>query len=61
MLDLNFIREQPEVLRKALVNRQMESDVVDTLLALDSQRRQLLVKVLECLVISVQNTVPGGD
>jgi seryl-tRNA synthetase len=45
MLDLNFIREQPEELRKALVNRQMESDVVDTLLALDSQRRQLLVKV----------------
>ena len=45
MLDLNFIREQPEELRQALVNRQMESDVVDTLLALDSQRRQLLVKV----------------
>ena len=45
MLDLNLIREQPEVLRKALVDRQMDSDVVDTLLALDSQRRQLLVKV----------------
>ena len=45
MLDLNFIREQPEVLRNALVDRQMDSDVVDVLLSLDSERRALLVKV----------------
>ncbi len=45
MLDLNFIREQPEILRKALEDRQMDSDVVDTLLSLDTERRSLLVKV----------------
>lgn len=45
MLDLNFIREQPEVLRNALADRQMDSDVVDILLSLDSERRALLVKV----------------
>jgi seryl-tRNA synthetase len=45
MLDLNLIREQPEVVRKALTDRQMDSGVVDTLLSLDSERRGLLVKV----------------
>lgn len=45
MLDLNFIREQPEILRKALEDRQMDSGVVDTLLTLDTERRSLLVKV----------------
>lgn len=45
MLDLNTIREQPDVLRKALNERQMDSEVVDTLLALDIERRNLLVKV----------------
>lgn len=45
MLDLNFIREQPDVLRTALADRQMDSDVVETLLLLDTKRRALLVKV----------------
>ena len=45
MLDINFIREQPEILRKALTDRQMDSSVVDKLLAMDAERRSLLVKV----------------
>ena len=45
MLDLNFIREQPDTLRKALADRQMDAGVVDSLLELDAQRRALLVKV----------------
>ncbi len=45
MLDINFIREQPEILRKALTDRQMDSSVIDKLLALDTERRSLLVKV----------------
>ena len=45
MLDLNLIREQPDVVRKALADRQMESGVVDTILSLDGERRALLVKV----------------
>ncbi len=45
MLDINVIREQPDILRKALADRQMDSNVVDHLLALDVERRSLLVKV----------------
>jgi len=45
MLDINFIREQPEVLRKALTDRQMDSSVVDKLITLDAERRSLLVTV----------------
>jgi seryl-tRNA synthetase len=45
MLDLNLIREQPEVVRRALGDRQMDASVVDTILSLDSERRALLVRV----------------
>ncbi|HNS06361.1 MAG TPA: serine--tRNA ligase [Anaerolineaceae bacterium] len=45
MLDINFIREHPEELRKALTDRQMDSSVVDKLLTMDAERRGLLVKV----------------
>ena len=45
MLDINTIREQPDLLRKALTDRQMDSSVVDKLLAMDAERRNLLVKV----------------
>jgi seryl-tRNA synthetase len=42
MLDINIIREQPDVVRKALVDRQMESTPVDQILDLDRQRRQTI-------------------
>ena len=45
MFDLNLIREQPEVVRRALGDRQMDASVVDTILSLDSERRALLVRV----------------
>lgn len=45
MLDINAIRENPELLRKALADRQMDSGVVDQLLSMDAERRSLLVKV----------------
>ncbi|HKY54972.1 MAG TPA: serine--tRNA ligase [Anaerolineales bacterium] len=45
MLDLNLIREQPDVLRTALRNRQMDSSSVDDILRLDEKRRQLLTEV----------------
>ena len=45
MLDLNVIREQPDTLRGALADRQMDASVVDTLLKLDAERRGLLVRV----------------
>jgi len=39
MLDINIIREQPDVVRKALADRQMEATLIDQLLELDRQRR----------------------
>jgi seryl-tRNA synthetase len=45
MLDLNLIRENPEIVRKALVDRQMDPSPVDAVLSLDSDRRNLLTQV----------------
>ena len=45
MLDMNLIREQPDTVRTALRNRQMEPEVVDSILRLDEQRRGLLTRV----------------
>jgi seryl-tRNA synthetase len=45
MLDLNLIREQPEVVRQSMSARQMDSSPVDAILALDEQRRSLIQDV----------------
>jgi seryl-tRNA synthetase len=45
MLDLNLIRERPDLVRTALRNRQMDPSPVDDLLRLDEQRRALLTQV----------------
>ena len=45
MLDINLIREQPEVVRTALKNRQMDASPVDSILQLDDKRRALLTEV----------------
>jgi seryl-tRNA synthetase len=42
VLDINIIREQPDVVRKALADRQMETSPVDQILELDRQRRLTL-------------------
>jgi seryl-tRNA synthetase len=42
MLDINLIREQPDLVRSALRSRQMDTSPVDAILALDEQRRALL-------------------
>ncbi len=39
MLDINIIREQPEVVRKSLADRQMDAAPVDQILELDQHRR----------------------
>ncbi|MEA1958468.1 MAG: serine--tRNA ligase [Chloroflexota bacterium] len=44
MLDIKFIRENPDTVREALRNRQ-SNDSIDDVLALDEQRRALLVDV----------------
>ena len=45
MLDLNLIREKPDLVRKALHNRQLDSSSVDEILILDEKRRALLTRV----------------
>ena len=45
MLDINLIRENPEIVRKALVDRQSDPSPVDEVIKLDLKRRELLVKI----------------
>jgi seryl-tRNA synthetase len=45
MLDLNLIRENPDLVRTALKNRQMDVSPVDDILRLDEKRRALLTQV----------------
>ena len=45
MLDLNLIRENPDLVRTALKNRQMDVSPVESILQLDEKRRTLLTQV----------------
>ncbi len=45
MIDINLIRENPDVVRTSMANRQMSAEPVDQILAFDEQRRQLIIKV----------------
>jgi len=45
MLDINLIREQPDVVRKAMKDRQLDESPVDAILRFDEERRSLLTEV----------------
>ena len=45
MLDINLIREKPDLVREALRKRQLDSGPVDQVLELDEQRRNLIQQV----------------
>ncbi len=45
MLDINLIREKPDIVRKALTDRQMDASPVASILELDEKRRTLLGQV----------------
>jgi seryl-tRNA synthetase len=45
MLDITLIREQPDTVRQALRDRQMEAAPVDQVLAFDEQRRAIIQQV----------------
>ncbi len=45
MLDINLIREHPEQVRDALQRRQMDTAIVDDILAVDVERRNLIGQV----------------
>ncbi len=44
MLDIAIVRDNPELVREALIKRQMETSVVDELIRLDAERRRLLTE-----------------
>lgn len=45
MLDIHFIRENSEVVKTAAQNKQLNPSIVDQLLEVDTERRELIVKV----------------
>ena len=45
MLDINLIRENPDIVREALRKRQADPDPVDQVLKLDEERRRLIQQV----------------
>ena len=45
MLDINIIRAQPEVVRKAMKDRQLDPSPVEAILQFDEKRRSLLAEV----------------
>jgi seryl-tRNA synthetase len=44
MLDINLIRKEPEAVRQMLINRGNSAEPLDAILALDVQRRDILVQ-----------------
>ncbi len=47
MLDINFIRENPQKVKKGIFSKGFSSDLVDKVLELDEKRRKLLKEVEE--------------
>jgi len=45
MIDINLLRENPQIVREALINRQKDSSVVDEIIKIDFSRRELLTDV----------------
>jgi seryl-tRNA synthetase len=45
VIDINLIREQPDLVRKALADRQMDTAPVEQILALDVKRREIIQTV----------------
>jgi len=56
MLDIGYIRDHKEELEIAIKNKQLNPTVVSSVLELDTQRRQLIVKVEEVRQKMNQNT-----
>lgn len=45
MLDVKLFRENPELVKEALLKREMDSAIVDEVITLDEQRRRLILDV----------------
>jgi len=55
MLDINLIRKDPDRVRQALINRGTDPGPVDEILALDAQRRAIIVRAEQ--LRALRNTV----
>jgi seryl-tRNA synthetase len=60
MLDIKFIRENPEVVKKTVTDKRLMIDI-DHLLELDSRRRQLIseIETLQATKNSVSKEIPN--
>lgn len=47
MLDIKFIRENPEMVKKAASDKQLDQALIDNVLALDEKRRELIQQIDE--------------
>jgi len=47
MIDINLLRQQPDLIKIALTNRQKDSTLADKVLEFDKNRREILVQVEE--------------
>lgn len=45
MIDINLLRQQPDLVKQSILNRQKDSKVVDTILDLDKNKREFLSQV----------------
>ena len=45
MIDIKLIRDNPDIIRKSLANRQIEISAVSQVLDLDDQRREIIQQV----------------
>jgi len=52
MLDINYIRENVDKVKKVTISKQLESSLVDELLKLDLKRRALLM--LEAMIKNIK-------
>jgi seryl-tRNA synthetase len=48
MLDIQLIRDSPEKVKQAIVNKNLNPSLVDTVLKLDEKRRQLITQTQKC-------------
>lgn len=55
MLDINFIRQHPQEVKEACLNKQLDVSVVDQLLSVDEKRRAMQVEVDQMRQQSKQN------
>lgn len=67
MLDINYIRENTELVKKACVDKQLDAQLVVDLLALDSERKPVLQQVeslrsqINANAAEIKKAVQAGD